>query len=997
MMNQIFMATYWKDYIRTRRLEGKILLDYSKSFIETQFPVSKVSKESYKERKANLGQTLTGLGKWWGRKPLILVRATILGILLPVSEDPKKDREIFLKLLTMDDEGLLLRKFKNLTTKEVFKLLTKAERSQYFQESSTEDKPTYKRGITKAEKDALQRLTFDRLSYDDKLTYCTRPEHVENIPASDWEVVNNHLETSATTLQELIHQLGEKRYGHTPRIGDCFAGGGSIPFEAARMGADVYASDLNPVASLLTWSALNIAGASKEEIEQLRKFQQKVYDTVDQQITEWGIEHNEKGHRADSYLYCNESSCPECGYMVPLAPSWVIGKGTKTVAVLKDNGIDGFDIDIIQDASKDEIRQAESLITIKSGSMYCPHCQMETAIPVLRKERKDQDGNTVSGLRKWSENEFVPRQTDVFQERLYCIRYVETYIDENGNEKTSRYYQAPNESDFEREEKVSALLSNRFEDWQANGYIPSYPIESGEKTDEPVRTRGWQYWHQLFNPRQLLVNGLFAEYVDLLSGNEKERAFGILGINKLCNWNAKLSRWNSDGANEKGQEVFSNQALNTLYNYLSRTMVSLNTTWFFNINNYSLSANTSIAVRDARINTNKCDIWITDPPYADAVNYHELTEFFLAWDKMLIEKTFPDWYTDSKRVLAVKGTGETFNHSMIEIYKNLATHMPDNGTQVVMFTHQDVKVWSELAMILWSANLKVESAWNIATETDANGLRQGNFVQGTVLLVLKKQTSNETAFQDEMYRKIKREVQFQIDSMQNLDDKEDPNFTDADYSLAAYASSLKVLTKYRDIEGIDIEYELSKLRNSNEENPIETLINKAINIANDYLIPEEFDHMVWRDLKEEERFFIRGLELEMGNVYQAGAYQELARNSGVKDYRDLFENFRANSVRLKTASEYRNRGINNDVFGKTLFRHILMAIHQSVQAESTTEGRNYLKATYDQNNEYWNHRTAIMEILEFISRFENIAHMSHWHQDAYYARLLKEAVRNDGI
>jgi adenine-specific DNA methylase len=41
-----------------------------KSFIETQFPVSKISKESYKERKANYSQTLTGLGKWWGRKPI---------------------------------------------------------------------------------------------------------------------------------------------------------------------------------------------------------------------------------------------------------------------------------------------------------------------------------------------------------------------------------------------------------------------------------------------------------------------------------------------------------------------------------------------------------------------------------------------------------------------------------------------------------------------------------------------------------------------------------------------------------------------------------------------------------------------------------------------------------------------------------------------------------------------------------------------------------------
>ena len=85
-------------------------MDNQKSFIEVQFPVSKVSKESYKERMANLGQTLTGLGKWWGRKPLIMVRAALLGLLMPASNDSKKDMETFLKILTMDDEGLWLRK-----------------------------------------------------------------------------------------------------------------------------------------------------------------------------------------------------------------------------------------------------------------------------------------------------------------------------------------------------------------------------------------------------------------------------------------------------------------------------------------------------------------------------------------------------------------------------------------------------------------------------------------------------------------------------------------------------------------------------------------------------------------------------------------------------------------------------------------------------------------------------------------------------------------------
>jgi len=90
------------------------------SFIETQFPVSKLSKESYKERKATNSQTLTGLGKWWGRKPLILVRAAILGLLMPASDDPRKDREIFLKLLTMDEDGLWQRKSKAIALKDVY-------------------------------------------------------------------------------------------------------------------------------------------------------------------------------------------------------------------------------------------------------------------------------------------------------------------------------------------------------------------------------------------------------------------------------------------------------------------------------------------------------------------------------------------------------------------------------------------------------------------------------------------------------------------------------------------------------------------------------------------------------------------------------------------------------------------------------------------------------------------------------------------------------------
>ena len=172
-----------------------------KSFIEVQFPVSKISKESYKERKANLGQTLTGLGKWWGRKPLILVRATILGLLLPATNDPVKDREIFLKLLTMDDEGLYKRKVKSISTKDIYNFLDDKEKHEYFA-LDAKGSPRYIKGITKDQKEELQKRYFETLSYDEKIALCCRPEEVDNvISKKEWDEINAHLGTNADSLQ----------------------------------------------------------------------------------------------------------------------------------------------------------------------------------------------------------------------------------------------------------------------------------------------------------------------------------------------------------------------------------------------------------------------------------------------------------------------------------------------------------------------------------------------------------------------------------------------------------------------------------------------------------------------------------------------------------------------------------------------------------------------------------------------------------------------------
>jgi len=979
----------------------------NKSFIETQFPVSKLSKESYKERKAGSNQTLTGLGKWWGRKPLVLVRATILGLLMPTTNNPKKDMEIFLKIMTMDNEGLILRKNKKLTTNQLFENIKKeSEKEKYFKIENDEFIPVFKSGLSQKDKNELHLKIFQKTSYDEKLTLCLRPEEV--VPSENaWKEINKHLGTKVKNLQELIQELGERKFGKKPCIGDAFSGGGSIPFEVGRMGADVFASDLNPLACLLTWAGLNILNKSDEEIEKLKDYQERIFDAVCEQVEEWGLENNEQGMKAKYYLYCNESKCPECKTLVPLSPNFIISKKYKVVSQLEYNETkQNFDIIVKSNASKEDMKNASKYATIQSGSLACPKCGKTTPISSLRNDKRGENGTTVYGLRKWEKNEFLPRTDDIFQERLYCIKYIDKFDTKTWEDVLKKpapatdacygkvYYFAPTEQDLQRENKVIELLQKRFEVWQNKGFLPEMRIEEGAKTDEPIRTRGWQYWHQLFNPRQLLVHGLFMEKMNEMAESKEAKVLGMLGMNTLGNKNSKLSIW--DSGSEKGIQTFANQALNTLFNYSTRTMSTNFTAWMFQIRNYPFKNKSNIITKDARHLTDKCDVWITDPPYADAINYHELSEFFLAWDAKQVQNIFPYWYADTKRALAVKGTGKFFNECMVEIYSNLAKNMPDNGMQVVMFTHQDVSVWADLTYILWGSGLRAASAWNIATETESGGLKSGNYVKGTVLLVLRKQSSNELAFQDELYDEIKKEVIGMIDSMRVLDDKEEPNFTDADYLLASYASALKVITTYKEIDGIDLHYWLNKDRDSSdEENPVENLLRKAVRIAYDYLIPEGFDKLIWQDLKEDERFFIRALELEMNGENRNSAYQELARGFGVTDYKEMFADLTANNVKLKTPIDYKMRFLDTEGFGSTVLRKVFVGIYETSKSESTREGIHYLQNAFS-DNKYYFHKKMMIELLDFISKAEYASDLVNWHKPAHFAKLLKEALKNEG-
>jgi len=970
-------------------------------FIEEQFPVSKVSKESYKERKANLGQTLTGLGKWWGRKPLVLVRAAIIGLLMPVSGDPQKDREVFLKIMTMDDEGLWQRRSKSIPAKVLQIHLTEEEWETLTYDNDGEPKRFWSTGLNQEEKDKVLHKVFDRMSYDEKLTFCVRPEQIEGPAQETWQKINEHLGTNAVSLQELVAELGIRCFGHVPKVGDAFCGGGSMPFEAARLGCEAYGSDLNPVAALLSWASINLIGGGEKVQQQVQKAQEMAFDDADQQITEWGIEHNDKGWRADAYLYCVEVRCPATGLMLPLAPSWVISEKYNVCAVLKRNDVhQGYDIEIVAGADKETLARGKEG-TVQNSRMICPETGETFSITSLRGDRR-VNGETFYGLRLWENNDLTPRPDDVFQERLYCVRWVETYLEENRQgelvEKIRRHYCPVEKDDLAREDKVLCLLKERFADWQKEGFIPSRVIErGGDKTEEPIRTRGWTHWHHLFNPRQLLVNGLLNELgsKNNIGNNEDIFTANRLSIGRLANWNSRLCGWDTSPANEKGNQTFQNQALNPIFKYSTRPLRKISSAWFLFSNSKNIEIlnkeQHKIMPTDGKVVCETCHLWITDPPYADAVNYHELTNYFLAWYEKHLPKTFPHWYTDTKKALAVRGSGEDFKRSMVDCYANLNKQMPDNGLQLVMFTHQDASVWADLAMILWAAGLRVTAAWTIATET-SSGLKKGNYVQGTVLLILRKRTDNKTTFLDELYPEIEDEVRNQLNQMLALDDQEDPNFADTDYQLAAYAAALRVLTGYSEIEGHDIKHELFRQRQAGEKSAFEQVIDRAVEIASDHLIPKGLEQRYWKVLSASERLYLKGLELEKHLESRSGAYQELAKGFGVRDYTNLFCRSQANAVRFKTGSEFKRTALGSGEFGSTPLRNILFAICETVRTDDAKQGLFWLR---EEVSTYWEQRKQIIAILNYLAALVHISHMTHWEKDADAALRLAGAVEND--
>jgi putative DNA methylase len=993
------------------------------ALIERLLPVQKLSAEAFKEQMAGSGKTLTALGSYWkGRKPLILNKACILGCLLPATANPKRDLEIFEKLMAMDAESFVARWPRRPKPREILAKLSIAQVSDFFvsdppmllPESAPVDwskpelqnlKVSWRDNISEMEQRQIEAQLLPKVPYRELVNEAMRPEEVTDIVHDHiWDPVNAHLGTNAKSFPDLVEQLGIMRFGHRPRVADTFCGSGQIPFEAARLGCDVYATDLNPVACMLTWGAFHIVGTSRDDRAELECKLHQLIERVQAEIESLGIENDGNGWQAKAFLYCLEVRCPQTGWMVPLLPTLVVSKGHGVIAELIPDPINRrYDIHIRVGVDGTALKAAEKGTVGRDATYGEAHLihrvdgiDHKTKISTLRGDRQRPDGTIENSLRIWEKEDFRPREGDILQERLYCIQWMRR------KSKSSSYdyqFRPVTEEDLARERVVDDFVARHLAEWQAKGWIPDLRIEVGGPPRyqglDLVRARGWQFWHHLFNPRQLLIAGLVNQ------SREARTKFITFAAVDQC---SRLSRWNgsaSKGAGGNTSNTFDNQALNTLYAYghrgLQNSLSFLRPTW----KNFPFEARVTTSVECIPANASKqqADFFITDPPYGDAVMYHEITDFFIAWLRKNPPPEFANWVWDSRRSLAIKGEDEDFRRGLVAAYQGMTERMPDNGIQLIMFTHQSGSIWADMANIVWASGLHVTAAWYVVTETDS-ALREGSHVKGTVLLVLRKRQGAHKTTRDDLAWEIQEEVERQIHDLTGLNQEakglyRDENvFEDADIQMAGYAAALRVLTRYLIIDGRDMTAEAIRPRVKGETTFVDDLIAFAVDTANQCLVPQGIPERYWKEFTGAERFYLKLLDLEAKGLKALDNYQNFAKAFKVRDFRALMGSQKANEARLRSAVEF---GKNEMSEGSDLYQSVLRAVLYAImELAGNMDGNDVLAHLTLNVPDYYSNQTQrerVVELADYLAKkLETLRP-----DEASAARVLREMVKNQRL
>lgn len=737
--------------------------------IEDWLPVAELGIESRRERgAASALPPLSFLHVWWARRPLVASTAVVLGGLLPA--------------------------------------WTKDLADAFPNSPELRDEAAYRRWLLH-----LVGIWGDpipaRRAYDAAVASGIR---IPN-PYTYKQAFRNAIPRSDI---DLLHQVLVLTWGEMPTVGDPTAGGGSIPWTAARLGIPAIANDLNGVAASILRAGVEVpARRGGLLVSEISKWGGELVKRVESRLAEF-FPHG-SGEVVATYLFANAVACPRTGRLVPLMPDkWLRKVKGKEAAVRMLTEVGGVTLDEprFEVVLGGEVNSAEAAAgTSGRGKAISPYDDLVI------------DGDYIK----------AEAQAGRMVHLLYAVA-IRTAAGE-------RTFRSPNDEDLTAISAADARFVEVRDTWQSRGILPTEEFPYGN--DNRPTQYGMTHWLNLFTPRQALVHGTFGdefaklipEVEDALGDDAGDVLFELaLMQGKALNYNSRLTSWHTP--RQVMRSVFDRHDFAFKWTFAEFEGASALYTWCLE---QLLDAYKGIArlldetgapglsgeqpldrdvtvlqgsgahmpsVKDGSV-AHIC----MDPPYYTSVMYAELSDYFYVWEKRTLGRLVPDYFdgnlTDKENEAVAnlarfetmgKRKGELadldYQAKMTAIFTEARRVLRDDGVLSVMFTHQRAEAWDTLGMGLLQAGFTIETSWPVNTESETS-LHQANMnsAASTIMLVCRKRETtsvHERTYLDDIEQGIRDAARAAAQRFQH------DGIDGVDLLLSTYGPTLSVISQH---------------------------------------------------------------------------------------------------------------------------------------------------------------------------------------------------------
>lgn len=741
-----------------------------KRLAEVDFPIAEVSRHAAREKNIRHGHPST-LHLWWARRPLASSRAVLLALLWPDPCDP----------------------------------LCPAE----FKAQARELLPQLQGKVGPTDEDlrrALLKFIADFANWDN----AAQPTYLE---VSRALVKAAHLPAPGS---------GRQAAYEPPLVVDPFAGGGSIPLEALRLGCEAFASDLNPVACLILKVMLeDIPRHGPKLAEDLRRVGAEIKRQAEKELADL-YPKDPDGATPIAYLWARTVRCeePDCGANIPLLRTgWLVARKSKSGNYKKL-----LSLDLSGDRSSKTLSSALTTHTvptralpnaghgtIKNGKATCLCC-----------------GCTMSGQRVKAQLVLQNGGTDVASRYGLSDSDGATLLSVIVRTPEGLRYRLPAERDFmalaaahEREGTMRSTIGAAAFPFEPINPIRPSPNARGVSGATRI---GITDFGRLFTARQKVALRTLLDVVPLAARHEGLARVLGLAITKLSERSSSFVTWINSTEAPRG--TFARQALTIAWDFIELVPFADDEEYLELIEAMAVVAElvASCVARSGQVEQasaasiplpdDSSGIVFTDPPYYDAIPYADLSDFFLVWlkrggfitpnaaldgDTGLSPKAEECTWNQAHFVNGVPKSRASFEAKVSEAFAEMRRVLAPQGIASIVFAHKTTEGWEALLTGMIRAGFSLSASWPIATERAARLNAKEAAALATSVHLICRPRPDEAGVGD--WADVLRELPNRVgDWMERLQSE---GVRGADLVFACIGPALEIFSRYAKVETAD--------------------------------------------------------------------------------------------------------------------------------------------------------------------------------------------------